>query len=427
MFSTLGFSDSQIGIFMTLTLLGDVFISLLLTLVADKIGRRRILVAGALLMLISGVVFAISSSFSILLLAAIVGVISPSGNEIGPFRSVEESIQAQITPPHLRAEIFAISGIVDALSTALGQISIGFFTRYMKGKGWSELAGYRATFWLYAACAAVKLGLTLLMSEECEVEPVREYMPVSTDEDIPLSAKSSPQTEPPTPIALEDNPRGVWSTIVSSFPTFSEESKPIVLKLALLLGLGSGASGLVPMSIIVYFFSQTFHLPTNILGLIFFTTSLVSDIAQLLSATVAKRLGLIKTMFVTHLPSSLLLALIPIPNVYLASTVLVIRFCTGTMDVAPRTALISQLVLGEERTSVMGILNTVRTLTQAVGPWLSGWLSEGGRLWISFVVAAVLKSSYDFGLLAMFWNARPREEVVVQNNDDRHEQDEESI
>ncbi|KZO96861.1 MFS general substrate transporter [Calocera viscosa TUFC12733] len=415
MFSALGFSDTQIGIFMTLTLLGDVLISLVLTLVADKVGRRRILVAGALLMMASGVVFALSGSFVVLLIAAIVGVISPSGNEIGPFRSVEESIQAQLTPAHLRAEIFAISGLVGSLATALGQISIGWFTRHMQDTaGWSEIATYRATFWLYSVCAAVKLLLTLMMSEVCEVEaPIAEYMPVGTDDDIPLSAKDSPMIEePPTQITPVEQP-GILSKAASLFPSLSKESKNTVVKLALLLGLDSGASGLIPMSLMVYYFSQKFHLPTNTLGIIFFTTSIVASISQLLSASVAKRFGLIRTMFFTHFPSSLMLALIPVPNVYFASTVLVIRFCTGSMDVAPRTALISQLVLNDERTSVMGILNTVRTLTQAIGPWISGGLSERGNLWISFVVAAGLKSVYDFGMLAMFINVGPRDEDVT--------------
>ncbi|KZT57234.1 MFS general substrate transporter [Calocera cornea HHB12733] len=381
MFNALGFTDTQIGIFMTLTLFGDVLISLFLTLVADKIGRRKILVAGAVLMLASGIVFALSSSFVVLLIAAIVGVISPSGNEIGPFRSVEESMQAQLTSAHQRAEIFAISGLIGSLSTALGQISIGWFTKHMQdAAGWSELATYRATFALYAACAAVKLLLTLMMSDACEVEGLSH---------------------------------GVWAKATSTFPTFSKESKSTVVKLALLLGLDSGASGLVPMSIIVYYFSQTFHLPNDILGIIFFTTSAVSSISQLFSASVAKRFGLVRTMFFTHLPSSLMIGLIPVPNVYFASTVLVIRFCTGSMDVAPRTALISQLVLNDERTSVMGILNTVRTLAQAIGPWISGGLSERGTLWISFVIAAGLKAIYDFGMLAMFINARPREEEVT--------------
>ena len=104
-FQAQGLTDAEIGFFMTSTLLGDVVISLLLTLVADSLGRRRTLMFGALSMALSGTVFAVSSSYSALLVAAIVGVISPSGNEIGPFRAVEESTLAHLVGEDKRADV----------------------------------------------------------------------------------------------------------------------------------------------------------------------------------------------------------------------------------------------------------------------------------------------------------------------------------
>jgi MFS family permease len=105
-FRELGFTDSQIGLFMTLTLLGDVFISLLLTLIADSIGRRTILLGGAIAMATSGAVFATTSNYVALLSAAIIGVISPSGNEIGPFRAVEESTLAHLVEEGERSDVY---------------------------------------------------------------------------------------------------------------------------------------------------------------------------------------------------------------------------------------------------------------------------------------------------------------------------------
>lgn len=104
-FRAQGLADAQIGLFMTLTLLGDVVVSLLLTLVADRIGRRRILMLGALGMSISGAVFAVCTEYWVLLLAAVVGVVSPSGNEIGPFRAVEESTLAGLVREEGRADV----------------------------------------------------------------------------------------------------------------------------------------------------------------------------------------------------------------------------------------------------------------------------------------------------------------------------------
>ena len=119
-FAELGHSDTRIGLFMTLTLVGDVLISLALTFVADHLGRRNILILGSLLMTLSGTVFATVSNYWLLLLAAVVGVISPSGNEIGPFRAVEESTLAQLSEASTRSDIFAWYVVVGTLGTAFG-------------------------------------------------------------------------------------------------------------------------------------------------------------------------------------------------------------------------------------------------------------------------------------------------------------------
>ncbi|KZT57242.1 MFS general substrate transporter [Calocera cornea HHB12733] len=378
------------------------------------------------MMLASGVVFALSSSYIILLLAAIVGVISPSGNEIGPFRAVEESIQAQLTPHNLRADIFAIANMVGFLSAALGQVSIGWLTQAMTGEwGWSELAAYRAVFWVYALCAAVKLVLTAFMSEECEAEQKKEeYMQVAADESIPLQDGETieepetpiPETPlPPTPSKLRMPKPHTWLAQVGSiFPTLSPESKSIVWKLSLLFALDSLGGGLVPQSFIVYFFHQKFDLETGVLGVIFSITSIVSGISSLVAVAIAKQIGLVRTMVYTHMPSAIFLALTPAPpNMYLAAACIILRSSTSSMDRAPRTAFTAQVVLKEERTSVMGIANVVRTLAQAAGPWISGWLSETGHLWLSFVVAGAMKVTYDLGILAVFINQKARDESAT--------------
>ncbi|EJU03038.1 MFS general substrate transporter [Dacryopinax primogenitus] len=420
LFSSLGLSDTQLGAFMTLTLLGDVLVSLLLTLVADRLGRRNILMAGAGLMLVSGVVFALSSSYAVLLLAAIVGVISPSGNEIGPFRAIEESIQAQITPSPLRADIFAISGMLGFLSAAAGQASIGWATERLIRAEWGELGAYRAVFWVYAGCAAGKLLLTLGMSEGCEVEKKEDYRPVEEDE-IPLQEEDglelpdTPEAEtplPPTPSKLKHpKPLSLFSRFTSLFPTLSPESRSIVWKLSLLFALDSLGGGLVPQSFVVYFFYQKFGLATSVLGMIFSITSVVSGISNLVAVAIAKQIGLVRTMVYTHLPSAIFLSLTPASsNLYIAAACIILRSSTSSMDRAPRTAFTAQVVLKEERTGVLGIVNVARTLAQAAGPWISGRLSETGHLWLSFVVAGGMKAVYDLGILAVFLNTKPREE-----------------
>ena len=106
-FSSLKFPDSRIGVFMTLTLLGDVLLSLLLTLVADKLGRRRILFMGSVMMACSGVAFALSENFFVLLVAAVFGIISVTGADCGPFRAVEESILSGLTDETTRSDVLS--------------------------------------------------------------------------------------------------------------------------------------------------------------------------------------------------------------------------------------------------------------------------------------------------------------------------------
>ncbi|CAK7220429.1 hypothetical protein SCUCBS95973_004152 [Sporothrix curviconia] len=156
--ASLGIPDARIGLFMTLTLLGDVFISLILTAITDRIGRRRILTAGTLLMAGSGMVFALSDNFWALLLASIVGVISPSGNEIGPFRAVEESVLAQLTPTAQRSDMFAWYTLFGTAGTAIGSLASGGIVQVLQDRDGDSNAAYRVIFIIYAAIGVVKCG-----------------------------------------------------------------------------------------------------------------------------------------------------------------------------------------------------------------------------------------------------------------------------
>lgn len=160
-------SVSRTGLFMTLTLIGDVFISLILTLIADKLGRRRLLAVGSLLMTMSGVVFALSSNFWVLLLASIVGVISPSGNEIGPFKAIEESTIAQLTTLNDRSSVLAWYTLHGTAGVALGTIVCGWVVRVLQTKNdWEPVATYRLVYAAYAVMGIVKFLLCLILTEK---------------------------------------------------------------------------------------------------------------------------------------------------------------------------------------------------------------------------------------------------------------------
>jgi MFS family permease len=156
---------------------------------------------------------------------------------------------------------------------------------------------------------------------------------------------------------------------------------------------------------VTYFFRSRYGLEEGKLGSVFFVTSLISAASMIVASSLAKRFGNVNTMVFTHLPSGIFLALIPLPNdVHLSLMFLVLRACTQSMDTAPRSAFLAAIVLPEERTAIMGLVNVVKTMAQSLGPTLTGLLADRNLFWVAFVCAGSLKACYDLGLLAVFKN-----------------------
>src|SRR6516165_7127981 len=152
----IGLSEPQTGTLLTLTLVGDTVISLYLTTRADRMGRRRALVVGAALMAAAGMVFASASAFWLLVLAGTVGVISPSGNEVGPFLSIEQAALTHVATDRTRTEVLAWYTLVGSLATALGALGAGVATRALHETAMAAASRYRAVVILYGV-----LGVTL--------------------------------------------------------------------------------------------------------------------------------------------------------------------------------------------------------------------------------------------------------------------------
>lgn len=228
----LGISDSETGLFMTLTLAGDILISLGLTLVADRLGRRKILALGALLMAASGVVFSLTSNYWILLAAAVFGVINPSGNEIGPFRAVEESTLAHLTKPDERTSIFTWYIMSGTAGTALGLITSGWATTLLAKHGWLPVETYRVVFVAYAVLGIVKFILSLLLGKQCEMD--RPPAQTQSSETEPLLNGDAPKAD--------DKP-----SKFAMLPGLSRESTVILVQLCMLFALDNFASGLATL------------------------------------------------------------------------------------------------------------------------------------------------------------------------------------
>ncbi|CAH0018579.1 unnamed protein product [Clonostachys rhizophaga] len=389
-------SQTLIGLFMTLTLGGDIAISFLLALFADGMGRRATLALGAILMTASGLVFASSDNYWILLAAAILGVISPSGNEIGPFRAVEESIIAHLnTSTHL-SDIYAWYSLSGTAGTAFGIVTCGWVIHHLhQVLSKPLLEAYRLVFVAYSAVGVVKFVLVLLLSRAVEAEVEAEEPTQS--ETAPLLGEREESTKPAQTRRTQ--------TRRSLLPNVSKHSIPVVVSLCILFALDAFASGLAPLSWVTYFFKSHYNIEEGRLGSIFFVTSIISACSTIVASFLAKRFGNVKTMVFTHLPSAVFLALIPIPNdAHWSILFLALRACTQSMDVAPRSAFLATILQPQERTVILGLVNVVKTSAQSMGPLITGVLADSNYFYISFVCAGSLKACYDLGLLAVFKN-----------------------
>ncbi|CAI7626776.1 unnamed protein product [Penicillium viridicatum] len=388
--SAMGISDDRIGLFMTLTLVGDVVISFFLTLFADSMGRKAVLSLGSILMACSGVIFALFGNFWILLAAAVFGVISPSGNEIGPFRAVEESTLAHLTPHELLSDVFAWYSLIGTAGSALGMLVCGWIINSLESiHGWAFIPACRIIFFVYAGVGVVKLVFTLGLSGKVEVQ--KEEPQEQSSETRPLLAEPVEQDVEPVP-----KKKGL-------FPSIEKDLWSLVIRLFILFGVDSFASGLASLSWMTYFFKGKFNLPEGELGTIFFTTNIISAASMLVASSLAKRIGNVKTMVFTHLPSAICLALISVPtSLPLALTFLVLRACSQNMDVAPRSAFLAAALPADKRTAIMGSVNVVKTTAQSMGPLLTGILSRNGHFGVSFIIAGCLKVTYDLGMLFSF-------------------------
>lgn len=426
-FSALDISEARIGLFMTFTLLGDVALSLLLTLIADAAGRRRILLLGCVCMGIAGVVFATASNYWVLLFAAVVGVISVSGNEIGPFRAVEESVLAGLVDERGRSDVFAWYVVLGTLGSAFGLAGTGWLVEGLKGRGWTELETYRVVFWMYGGLGVVKAVVTRFLSTRCEVNGDKDgYAPVARQETAPLAdgAEDDDENEassPPPPPPPAPKPKKM------GFAALSTKTRWTLLRLCALFAVDSLASGMVPYSLINFYLDRKFHMPKNSLGDIMSVVWIMSSIGNIFASAISKRIGLIKTMVFTHLPSAIFLGMLPAAGtVWLTIILLVARGTLASMDQAPRSAFLSKVVAADERTAVMGIVNVVKTLSQSGGPTLTGVLAGDQRFWIAFVAAGAMKASYDLGLMTFFLKVERqagRENHGVQNGIDPQAED----
>lgn len=380
--SELGLSEVNIGLLLTFTLLGDTVISLWITTNADHIGRQRMLIAGAALMCLAAVLFAATRNYYLLLLAATIGVISPSGNEVGPFLSIEQASLTQLVSDKKRTKTFAWYNLVGSFATALGALAGGGLSQLLQGLGWTPLLSYRVVVLGYGVIGLLLIGLFTRLSPTIEVE------------------KQSHSAAPGEPA-----PRRFLGL---------HGSQKIVLRLAALFSLDAFAGGFVVQSLLALWFHQKFGVEPAVLGAIFFGANILAGISALSAAWVASKIGLINTMVFTHLPSNILLILVPfMPSLGLAIALLLLRFSISQMDVPTRQSYTMAVVAPDERSAASGITGVARTIGAALSPVVSGvFLSNPAFLGLPFILSGALKIVYDLALYFNFRAVKPPEEQL---------------
>jgi MFS family permease len=366
--AALGLDAVTIGVTLTLTLVGDTLISLWLTTRADRLGRRRVLVAGSLLMVVAGAVFAATSWVPLLILAATIGVISPTGNEVGPFLAVEQAALSQTTPDARRTPTFAWYNLAGYVATAFGALGAGSLGQGLLAAGLAPVDAYRAIVVGYAI-----VGLAM----------------------VAVFSRVGPGVEAPRGPEVDD---GISRRLGLG------RSKGIVARLSALFALDSFAGGFIPQSLMAYWFHLRFGVEPAVLGGIFFGANLLAAVSSLSASRISARIGLVNTMVFTHLPSNVLLILVPLmPTLPLAITVLLLRFSLSQMDVPTRQSYVMAVVEPGERSAAAGVTGIARTTGAAISPAISAPLVATAALaGLPFFIAGGLKIVYDLSLWAAF-------------------------
>ena len=366
----LGLDAVQIGAVLAAAIAGSACMTIFWSLVADRYGRRRTIGTMAVLMIVGGLVFALTDSFAVLVVAGFTGTISATSSEVGVFQTVDQAILPQTAPPERRTWLFSVYNALATLGGALGALFAGAVGLAV-GAGLGGADAYRPFFLLYAGIGAVNFMLFRRLSghvEVARVEGERRFLGL-------------------------------------------HRSRGTVAKLSALFGIDAFAGGLVVQSFVAYWFYLRWGLGPEQLALVFFGVNLLSGLSLFAAGWLAHRIGLLNTMVFTHLPSNVLLLLVPLaPSAPLAIGLFLARMSISQMDVPTRQSYTMAVVDPDERTAAAGLTNVARTASSAVSPLLTGLAFSAAALGLPFFVAGGLKIAYDSIVYVAFRGIRPPEE-----------------
>jgi predicted MFS family arabinose efflux permease len=351
-----GLSGAEVGLVLGALLAGVALASVAIARTGDRIGRRRWYVGLLLIMGLAGTAFALTGSTWLLVLAALTGTVSTEVVESGPFTSLEQAMLPSAARARDPTSLFGVYNTVATLAGSLGALAAGT----------TAILDVEPQRLLLAYAAVAMLGAVLALGLSDAVEAAERAR-------TPLS-----------------------------------HSRGVVRRLSALFALDSFGGGFVTQAFIAYWFTETFGTSPEMLGAAFFAVGLLQTLSFQAAVRLARRIGLLRTMVFTHLPSNALLALIPLaPDETAAFALLFARYALSQMDVPTRQAYVVGVVDPEERTAASAYTNTARYVTRPLGPLAAAPILQAS-LGAPFVIAGALKSVYDLSLYAVFRRRPPR-------------------
>ncbi|TAM78203.1 MFS transporter [bacterium] len=353
-----GLSPTLVGILFTVALAAGALWAAVLSQIADRVGRRTILMAAGLLTSLSAVLLTVANGFPLLLVAVALGTISPSAAEVGPFGALEQAMLAQIVAVKRRTRAFAVYNLVGTFAIAVGALAASFISR-------------GTLLWAYGLSGLILTACYASLGPGVELRP-----------------------------AVEPEPE---ARVTAHTAAVRRQGFGIVERLTALFGVDALAGGLVVQGFIAYWFHLRFGVDERVLGELLFGANLLAAFSFLAAARLAERFGLLNTMVFTHLPSNVLLALVPLmPTLPLAMIVLWLRFALSQMDVPTRQAYTMAIVPPEERTRAAGLTNAIRPGAQALSPIIAGIAVQHAAFGLPFYLSGLIKIVYDLALYKIF-------------------------
>jgi MFS family permease len=355
----LGFAKIQVGILSTATLLGSALATLALGAIAHRFAHRRLLLAAAVLMGLTGLAFAGLSGYWPLLAVAFVGTLNPSSGDVSVFLPLEQARLATAAPANERTALFARYALSGTLCAACGALAAGLPAWFAALAGVPLAAALRGMFALYGA-----IGIAVFLLYRG------------------LPGNMAPEATSAAPLG---------------------PSRRTVVHLAALFSLDSFAGGLLVQSLLSLWLFERFGMSLAAAGAFLFWAGLLTAASQLLAPRLARRFGLINTMVFTHIPASICLILAAVaPSAPLALGLLLVRAALSQMDVPTRAAYVMAVVTPAERAAAASFTAVPRSLAAALSPSLGGALLAAGALSAPLIGCGVLKIAYDLLLFKAF-------------------------